>query len=175
MIANALRRRRKSYEKEGLVMKTGALLLAIFVLFTGCATQVEVYDASIAPDKLCTLEIVATIAVTKYDGEAVNWTASGLSSWKKIQIPAGRHEFVIDYTRYDMYSDEARAKDIKIGYDKFLAGHTYQLYIAQGDEIVFGRILYDRKLGSGKMVILNGNINSSNQNEIVTFLEDITD
>jgi hypothetical protein len=164
---------------EEKFMKTKILfVISLSALVMACATQApEVYDVSVPAEKLCTLEIAQYLVVKKFDGNEVNWAAPGLSTWKRIQISEGLHEFVMDYDRYmgtGMNMTSYSADNIEVRYDNFLAGHTYRIYAAQGAEILLGGMMYNKKQESGQMVLLSGSPDALDDNSIMIYLEDIT-
>ncbi|GHV72212.1 hypothetical protein AGMMS49928_28500 [Spirochaetia bacterium] len=110
-------------------MKNKVLIMAIVVsaLYAGClTTSLGVYDSSIPLENLCTLVVDAHLDVKEFDGKVVVWDApmNNIS----IQIPEGRHVFVIDYGEYETtnrgQSVYYSADSIDFTYD-FVAGKTY--------------------------------------------------
>jgi hypothetical protein len=161
---------------QGDIMKTNLLFLALVVLalLTGCATPAEVYDTSVPAENLCTLKIVSAITVTQFDGAAVNWAAPGLSTWKKIQIPSGTHEFVMDYYR-TQNGLEWRGNNLTASYPNFRAGRTYQLILAVAEEFLMFRLMEGKNVGSGKTVVVGGTIDApNNEGAFLIFLKDVT-
>ncbi len=77
------------------------VLLAIFVFaslaLAGCATNIGAHDASVPPEKLCTLTIDIDLSVHTFDGETVDWRHRIFTTSVVVQIPAGKHNFVMDY------------------------------------------------------------------------------
>jgi hypothetical protein len=99
----------------------GALMLA------GCVSNKGVYDPSVPPEQLCTLRIDSTLNVLQFDGNAVKWYTPqfSLANSMVIQIPAGYHEFIMNYTsggsRYTFWAD-----NIRYSYT-FEAGKSYAM------------------------------------------------
>ena len=102
---------------------------AIFFL-TGCVSkQIGVYGSSTTAEQ-CTLVINGTLKVTSFDGNKVKWSAGffgqGQGASKiTVQIPAGTHEFVVDY-KQQYGSGYFEKKNIKVSFD-FEAGKTYKM------------------------------------------------
>jgi len=88
------------------------------------------YTSSAPPEKLCTLNILGTLTVKKFDGEDVNWSKNVGDSWMSVQIPAGSHTFVLNYKKAPMFGNYHIIKNGMIfSYDGFVAGHTYKMMI----------------------------------------------
>jgi hypothetical protein len=127
---------------RGVFMRIKTVLftaLAAAALCAGCQTvSLGVYDPTVPPEKLCTLEVPVSLTVKRFDGEKVTWISlSGIN----IEIPEGSHEFVIDYSEpgqtrtvggtgaYGSSWQQSQtasytAKGIEFRYD-FAAGNTY--------------------------------------------------
>ena len=104
--------------------------IVIFSL-TGCVSkQISAYDASPKTGE-CTLILNGTLKVTSFNGKKVNWSAGffgyGQSFSKTtIQIPAGTHNFTVDYKENygaNMYYER---KNINVS-SHFEAGKTYEM------------------------------------------------
>jgi hypothetical protein len=136
-------------------MKTKILFfitVTITTMLIGCqSTSLGVYDSSVPPEKLCTLEVDINLKVKEFDGKKVSWGHSITAV--NIQIPEGAHKFLIDYsgrgnsshiggtdysgqswgqTQTEVYS----AYDISFEYD-FVAGNTYVMYPQSDGDYVF--------------------------------------
>jgi hypothetical protein len=86
-----------------------------------------------------------------FDGEEVNWTADIGDSWASVQISGDRHTFVVDYSRTVPGAGAPSRhyrKDISVGYDNFIAGHTYQMIAAEGAEAGGFSGLFTNMLGA---------------------------
>jgi hypothetical protein len=116
-------------------------LLAVLaaLLLGGCvssATSIQYTPAGPA-EQTCTLKVISTLTVLEMDGEEVNWQADSFDYWAQVRIPQGKHAFVLDYRRE---ANNSRSfgyhyrNAIVISYDRFTAGHTYELVAAEGAE-----------------------------------------
>jgi len=74
-----------------------AIFLTLSLALTGCATNLGVYDASVPQQRLCTLKTDPKLFIRKFNGDKVNWNQSFPQLGVVVQIPAGRHTFLIDY------------------------------------------------------------------------------
>ena len=99
--------------------------LIVVIFCAGCVSNLGVYDKSVPPEKLCTLEIPANLHVKKFNGEDVKW-AGGIVSVKIIQIPEGTHKLSLGATDFYGIIDCAV---------KFEAGKTYELYMVPSGQI----------------------------------------
>jgi hypothetical protein len=117
-------------------------------MLNGCvnsATKIP-YTHSAPPEETCTLNIIATLTVRNFDGKEVDWKPNWGDSWASVQISAGSHTFIVDYERQinrgfapgtpTMQMGRHHRGGITISYDKFMAGHTYQMIAAEGMEAV---------------------------------------
>jgi hypothetical protein len=91
------------------------------------------FTSSAPPEKNCTLNIIATLTITSFDGQNVEWTAGLMDIWASVQIPEGKHIFVLDYER-TVHNSRHFRNGISVSYDKFLVGHTCELVAADGAE-----------------------------------------
>jgi hypothetical protein len=102
----------------------------------GCASSATpvAYQSAAPPEKLCTLDVIATLAVRNFDGEAVEWTSGMYDTWASVRIPEGSHTFVVDYDRTLPNGRRHYRNGIVVGYDGFKAGHAYEMVAAEGAE-----------------------------------------
>jgi hypothetical protein len=108
-----------------------------------------VYDPSVPPEEQCTVMLAATLTVTAFDGDEVRWKAKNGQNWATVQIPAGSHDFVIDYSRYvSAQGDIHAAKDVRFRYEDFAAGHTYRMWGAVGAEARGFKGMFDDIVGT---------------------------
>jgi len=98
---------------------------------SGGTTNIS-YTSSVAPEKLCTLNILGTLTVKKFDGEDVNWSAGFGNSWSSVRISEGSHTFVIDYRKAPMFGTPYGKNGIIFSHDNFVAGHTYNMMVKSG-------------------------------------------
>ena len=94
-----------------------ALSLTLILLFVESFTVAQaplVYDKTVPLGKTCTLLQGTSIKVRKFNGKTVNWK-------RKIIIPAGTHEFVIDYSWEGQTINGITARYTLI------AGHDYRI------------------------------------------------
>jgi len=75
-----------------------AFILVMSLAMAGCATNLGVYDTSVPQAQLCTLKTDGTLFIREFNGDKVNWNQSFPQHGIIVQIPAGRHTFLIDYT-----------------------------------------------------------------------------
>jgi hypothetical protein len=118
-----------SFDKWRKEMKTKVCFTVLFVfltgsvlMFSGCVTNKGVYDPSVPPEQLCTLNIDSTVIVRQFDGNAVKWYDQAFGFSTVVKIPAGYHEFISDYisgSRHIFW-----AEDIRYSYT-FEAGKSY--------------------------------------------------
>ncbi|MDR2051231.1 MAG: hypothetical protein LBQ63_05620 [Deltaproteobacteria bacterium] len=111
------------------------LLLCALLALGGCvkdATPIS-YAPAAPAERTCALNIAATLTVTDFDGESVEWTAGFADSWAAVQIPAGSHTFVLDYNR-NVSGGSHYQNSLSVSYDNFMAGHTYEMVAAEGAE-----------------------------------------
>jgi len=143
----------KSLKEMVFSLRLGLVFVCAAAMLGGCAsmepenssTKITYAGAASAKDA-CTLNIITLITVTSFNGEEVKWKAEGMNNWASVQIPAGSHAFVIDYKRSVgggfrpgtamMRSQDHVRNGIAISYDKFEAGHTYEMVAAEGMESV---------------------------------------
>lgn len=133
--------------KNVAVLRPWLLALCCALMLAGClssATQIP-YASSAPPEKSCTLNVLGTITVLQFDGKDVSWKAGFGDNWAAVQIPEGSHTFLVDYSRNVTETTQTRAGDITrfgrhyrdaitVRYDRFIAGHTYQMVAAEGAE-----------------------------------------
>jgi hypothetical protein len=100
-----------------------ALLAVVSLILAGCVTNKGVYDPSVPPEQLCTLQIDYTIGVYQFDGDEVDWHYLPFTFSTVVQIPAGYHEFIMDYSEISR-SFTRWANDIHYSYT-FEAGKSY--------------------------------------------------
>ena len=94
-----------------------------------------VYDPSIPPEECCTVLLAPSLTVKSFDGTEVNWRVKGFKNSVPILIPAGAHDFVLDYSRAaDTQGSTHVAKGVQFHYEDFVAGHTYRMWGAEGAE-----------------------------------------
>ncbi|MDR1869966.1 MAG: hypothetical protein LBQ82_08275 [Treponema sp.] len=121
---------------------TVPVLLAV-VFIAGCAKfqDLGVYDSTVPPEQLCTLEIAGGIYIRQFNGEEVGYKKSssfvargwglkrgysvGSKGYATIQIPAGTHNFVTCFYMY-IYGYSYQVEDVTIIHT-FDAGRTYRL------------------------------------------------
>lgn len=107
------------------------------LMLGGCmnaATNIP-YMSTASPEKLCTLNVIATLTVTSFDGEKVNWSPDFGDSWSSVRIVEGKHTFTLDYNRTaDTRGGYYYRNGITVSYDGFTAGHTYEMVAAAGAE-----------------------------------------
>ncbi|MDR3074277.1 MAG: hypothetical protein LBV01_06095 [Deltaproteobacteria bacterium] len=126
------------YRWRNKIMVKRFFCIAIFVIISlsmaGCATNLGIYDTSVPQNQLCTLKTPPELFIRQFNGNKVNWNQSFPQLGVVVQIPAGRHTFLIDYdgssrsyTRY--------ATDIRYSYT-FEAGKTYVMEpIVSGNKV----------------------------------------
>jgi hypothetical protein len=115
-------------------MKKFILLICSALMLAGCMSSTPIsFTSSAPPEKNCTLNIIATLSVTSFDGQNVEWTAGLMDTWASVRIPEGKHIFVLDYER-TVHNSRHFQNGITVSYDKFLAGHTYEMVAAEGAE-----------------------------------------
>lgn len=79
-------------------------LLLLALMFTGCESinslidpmgspKTHVYDPSVPAENTCSLSQSYTVTVKQFNGKSVNWIR-----YNQIIIPAGEHEFLVDYS-----------------------------------------------------------------------------
>lgn len=111
-------------------------IISVFML-VGCvsaATNIP-YTSSAPQEKLCTLNVIATLTVTDFDGEKVNWSPNFGDSWSAVRIAEGRHTLTMDYDRnVGTQGERYYQNNIVVSYDGFVAGHTYEMVAAAGAE-----------------------------------------
>lgn len=101
-------------------------VIVITALLASCQTNSGIYDPSVPPEKLCTLEVGSTLIVTYFDGIEVKWTPPFIGNFK-IQIPEGQHTFVADnYESFNSsgYTVAYTTKDLEYTFT-FEAGNIY--------------------------------------------------
>ena len=108
------------------------LLVWMLTFVLGAAAHADDADISDAEEN-CTIEIIATLTVVNFDGEEVKWRAAFGKSWVSKPITAGSHTFVLDYRR-NVQGGTHYQNGIAVNYDKFVAGHTYEMVAAEGAE-----------------------------------------
>ena len=109
-------------------------VITIMLSVSGCvnsASQVA-YSSSVPIEKTCTLWLVATLTVKKFNNENVLWKATGLNSWATIQIPEGSHTFVLDCNLRQRDGYSFVANNVIVKYDKFIAGKIYEMVLVPG-------------------------------------------
>ena len=111
-----------------------AVFLIMILALAGCASNLGVYDSSVPPQQLCTLKTPAELFFRQFNGDKVNWNQSFPQLGVIVQIPAGRHTFLIDYVAkgslYTHYAD-----DIRFSYT-FEAGKTYVMEaVVSGNQV----------------------------------------
>lgn len=117
-----------------------AVIIALIVLLCpavclAAPDEPIVYDPSVPPEELCTVQLVGSLTVTAFDGGEVRWKAKNFKNWATIQIPAGLHDFVLDYSRTVSAQGETHvARGIQFRYEDFAAGRTYRMWGAEGAE-----------------------------------------
>ncbi|MDR1317382.1 MAG: hypothetical protein LBK13_10975 [Spirochaetales bacterium] len=109
-------------KKNNFFVQT-ALLAVVSLILAGCVTDEGIYDPSVSPEQLCTLQIGETISVYQFDGNAVDWYSRLFTFSAVVQIPAGYHEFIMNYGEISR-SYSRRANDIHYSYT-FEAGKSY--------------------------------------------------
>ena len=113
------------------------LVIGSILMLAGCinaATNIP-YASTTPPEKLCTLNVIATLTVTDFDGEKVSWSPDFGDSWSSVRIPEGRHTFTLDYHRNVGTQGEYHSQtDIRVSYDGFKPGRTYEMVAAEGAE-----------------------------------------
>jgi hypothetical protein len=116
-------------------MKKLVFVICSALMLAGCLSSATLipYTSSAPPEKNCTLNIIATLTVTSFDGQKVDWMAGPMDSWASVQIPEGMHTLVFDYERRVGNSRHFRS-GIRVSYDKFAAGHMYEMVAAEGAE-----------------------------------------
>lgn len=121
------------------VFFTTALFL---VMFTNCtslnAQQYVIYDKSIPAEQTCTLKHSMAVTTRKFNGKTVSWN-------KPVIIPAGEHDFVVDY-KWDKpiggnRVERQTAKGITVRY-KFMAGNVYTMWAETDDFSKTGRVIF---------------------------------
>jgi hypothetical protein len=119
-----------------------AAVCAVLMLGGCVSSATHVPYASTAPlEASCTINIINTLTVRTFDGEAVQWSPKWGYAWASVQIPAGKHTFVVDYER-SVHNDKGvlapktrhYLNNITISHDHFIAGHTYEIIAAEGAE-----------------------------------------
>lgn len=111
------------------------LIICAVLMLSGCLTRNIKYATSVPPEQLCTLKIHPALYIDQFDGDAVDWSAGLFSNDASVQIPKGRHDFLISYyTRGGGYSHSA--KDIRYSHT-FEAGKTYVMWPAESNGQVF--------------------------------------
>lgn len=122
-------------------VKKHALIIALITVLCcspaclAASDEPTVYDPSVPPEERCTVMLATTLTVTGFDGEEVRWRAKGLKSWLAIEIPAGAHDFILDYSRTAGAQGQTHvAKAVHFRYEDFVAGHTYRMWGAEGAE-----------------------------------------
>ena len=113
------------------------LVIGSILMLAGCinaATNIP-YASTTPPEKLCTLNVIATLTVTDFDGEKVSWSPDFGDSWSSVRIPEGRHTFTLDYHRNVGAQGEYHSQtSIRVSYDGFKSGRTYEMVAAEGAE-----------------------------------------
>ena len=126
-------------------------IIASMFMLVGCmsaATNIP-YTSSAPQEKLCTLRVVGSLTVTKFDGEPVDWSPNFGDTWASVQIPEGRHTFMLDYDRtVDAQGGRYYRNDIIVSYDGFAAGRVYEMVPAAGAEAGGFSGLFTNMLGA---------------------------
>lgn len=106
-------------------IKIVVIFAALSLMLAGCVTNKGIYDTSVPSEQLCTLKIDMELSVHRIDGNVVRWHYRPLTTSVTVKIPAGYHEFVMNYisgsTRYTYYRS-----NIRYNYT-FEAGKTYTM------------------------------------------------
>lgn len=119
-------------------MKKLILGLCAVLMLSGCLTRNIQYATSVPQEQLCTLKIHPSLYIHQFDGDTVDWGVGLFSNDASVQIPKGRHDFLINYyIRGGGYSHSA--KDIRFSYT-FEAGKTYSMWAAESGDRVFIQI-----------------------------------
>lgn len=144
-----------------------ALLLALCpVVCLAAPSEPIVYDPSVPLEECCTVMLASTLMVSAFDGDAVHWETKGLQSWVAIQIPAGPHDFVLDYSRSVSTQGKTHyAKAVQFRYEDFIAGHTYRMWAAEGAEA---------RGFSGMLKDITGSMKDTVNKKLTIMVEDIT-
>ena len=79
-----------------------------------------IYDKKIPATQTCTLSHFSDIFIKKFNGKSVNWRSSN------IVIPAGNHEFEVNYSSY-IGNNQYQAKAGIIVRYNFVAGRNYTI------------------------------------------------
>ena len=119
----------------------GALFLYATLTFVSCATNAAVHAEVIQEKPFCVLEIPATVTVTHFNGDLVNW---GKSLWPRnlntakteVKIPVGNHQFVcdwIDSISTGTEADRFKARAILVS-SKTEAGKKYRIHVVVNRE-----------------------------------------
>lgn len=101
-----------------------------FVVFAGCmplyAQKFVIYDKSIPTEQTCSLKHSLSVTTRIFNGKTVSWSRN-----KPVIIPAGRHDFIVDY-KWDNPINRTRetSRGIIVRYT-FKAGHEYTMITEQ--------------------------------------------
>ena|GEM_PF-5102715 len=111
------------------------VVICCVLVFNNCAnaTPDAANESSKPSEENCTIEIIATLTVSNFDGAEVEWKASRGKSWTIKEISAGSHTFTVDYRR-NVQGGYHYQRDITVAYDKFVAGRKYEMVAAEGAE-----------------------------------------
>ena len=120
----------KPIKKSACFVK-GIIIVSVIFFLTDCSKvrDLGVYDKSIPPNQQCTLFIDKNLTVTRFNGKWVRWSIGQFRTKgeAKIQIPAGHHEFRVNFSEYDASTREIHYVK-KINVSKNLkAGDIYHL------------------------------------------------
>jgi len=106
-----------------LLLGMSVMVLALGLVFTGCASKPTVYDASVPTEQSSTLKIKACW-VKEFNGKETNWGSA--FSMKQIIIPAGQHSLLIfnKFENNEGYQVVNYHDEILMHFE-FLPNHTY--------------------------------------------------
>ena len=104
-------------------------VITVTLIFVTCSSSGKriSYDDTTPQNKKCTLLIQSEIKITSFNGKAVDWTATPEEKYISVQIPEGKHVFILN-CKYQGKKDFYAYENTRYEPIEFKAGRTYRMF-----------------------------------------------